>query len=126
MGKQVKIGRAWKADAGMVTAEMLVIAPLVAALLVAALWAIGAGITYAQVGDAARHGARALARGESDSAARQAAGEHAPRGSTVEIKRMGNRVDVQVHAPLRLRAKVLPDLGRWRVRGHAVAEVEQP
>ncbi|MFJ1868173.1 TadE family type IV pilus minor pilin [Streptomyces sp. NPDC088097] len=86
-------------DRGYVTAEAAVVIPalvLFAALLV---WALMAAAAQIRCVDAARAGARAVARSESVEAARAAAREAAPPGAEVELERSGDLWRVRVVAP---------------------------
>ncbi|CAN5335857.1 hypothetical protein BH24ACT9_BH24ACT9_02470 [soil metagenome] len=95
------------ADAGMVTAETAVVLPVLILVLAAALAAVSVVTAQMRCTDAAREGARAAARGESDTAVRQIAASSAPDGSTVSVTRDGDTATVQVSASVAL----LPGLG---------------
>jgi Flp pilus assembly protein TadG len=84
--------------AGYVTAETAMVLPVLAVLLAVALWAVAVGSAQLRCVDAARDGARAAARGESDVAASAAAQSAAPAGATVELRHQGGRVVVVVTA----------------------------
>jgi Flp pilus assembly protein TadG len=85
-------------EAGYVTAETAMVLPVLAILLAVALWAVAVGSAQLRCVDAARDGARAVARGESDAVASAAAQSAAPPGATVELRRQGSRVVVVVSA----------------------------
>jgi len=89
-------------DAGMVTAEIAVAMPVLMVLLAAALTAVSVLAGQMRCVDAAREAARALARGESVSAARSLAIAAGPHGAVLNT---GVGVD-RVHATVR--AQVSP------------------
>ncbi|NJQ07144.1 hypothetical protein HCN56_16525 [Streptomyces lonarensis] len=62
------------------------------------LWGVGVGLARQECADAARGGARALARGETTEAARELALAIAPRGAVVEFTREGELHRVVVAA----------------------------
>lgn len=94
-------------DAGMVTAETAVVLPVLVFILAAALAAVSVVTAQMRCTDAAREGARAAARGESDSAVQQIALSSAPDGSAVSVNRDSETVTVQVTASVPL----FPGLG---------------
>ncbi|NJQ17975.1 hypothetical protein HCN52_24370 [Streptomyces bohaiensis] len=65
------------------------------------LWGMGVGLARQECADAARGGARALARGEAPEAVRALVLAAAPRGATVEFSRDGDlhRVAVAARSP---------------------------
>ncbi|MEU8776264.1 TadE family type IV pilus minor pilin [Streptomyces sp. NPDC048606] len=86
-------------DRGYVTAEAAVVIPalvLFAALLV---WALMAAAAQIRCVDAARAGARAVARSEPVEAAVRVAASAAPPGAEVEVERTGDLWRVRVSAP---------------------------
>ena len=85
-------------DAGYVTAETAMVLPVLALLLAVALWSIAVAAAQLRCIDAARDGARALARGESDAVATEVARAAAPAGAQVEVRQDGDRVVVVVSA----------------------------
>jgi Flp pilus assembly protein TadG len=116
-------GRVRRSDAGTVTAETAVVLPALVVVLVFALWSVMAVTAQLRCVDAARVGARALARGDAPASAVAAARAAAPAGARVVITRSGDLVAVDVVASARLP-------GRWsgapalRLSGRAVAFVE--
>ena len=112
------VGR--RRDDGMVTAEAAVVIPslfVVLALMLAVLMTVGAHLS---VVDASREAARRAARGDSTSAAVEAAKRLAPRGATVTIHSRGDVVEAEVRATVRP-FRLLPS---FTVRAAASAEQE--
>lgn len=85
-----------RAGRGMVTAEAALVLPLVALFALALVWLVSVGIDQVRVVDAARDAARALARGDGDAAASQAARRTAGFGAIVVIRRNSSVVSVTV------------------------------
>lgn len=83
-------------SAGMVTAELAVAIPAVVIVLALCLGGISVGIDQIRCVDAARLGARALARGDADGTAREVAGRAAPPGAVVSLVGGGSQVLVTV------------------------------
>ncbi len=97
-------------DAGMVTAETAVVLPVLVFILISALAAVSVVTAQMRCTDAAREGARAAARGESDAAVSQIAASSAPAGSAVSVSRNGDRVTVAVSASVALFAGLGPSM----------------
>ncbi|WP_372350021.1 TadE family type IV pilus minor pilin [Streptomyces sp. KL116D] len=85
-------------DRGFVTAEAAVVLPVLVAFTMALIWAVLATSAQIRCVDAARAGARAVARQEARDAAVAAAREAAPPGARVEVSREGDLVRVTVRA----------------------------
>ncbi|MFJ9040944.1 TadE family type IV pilus minor pilin [Streptomyces sp. NPDC102406] len=85
-------------DRGMVTAEAAVVLPVLVAFTMALIWALLAASAQIRCVDAARAGARAVARQEPRGAAIGAAREAAPSGARIEVGREGDLVRVTVRA----------------------------
>jgi hypothetical protein len=111
-------------DRGSVTAETAVALPALVLVLCAVLWAVGAVTAQLRCVDAARAGARALARGEPPGASQAAAAAAAPRGAVVSMDRDGDMVRVRVESVARPPGMLLAGLASVRVRGEAVAAAE--
>ncbi|MET9493531.1 TadE family type IV pilus minor pilin [Streptomyces sp. NPDC006552] len=90
--------RGWRRDRGMVTAEAAVVLPVLVAFTMGLLWALLAASAQIRCVDAARTGARAVARQEARGPAVDAARQAAPRGARVEVSREGDLVRVTVRA----------------------------
>jgi hypothetical protein len=80
----------------MVTAELAAAMPVIAGLTVLAVGAIGVGIDQVRCVDAARIGARALARGDPVGAVTSAARAAAPSGATIALGGDGESVTVTI------------------------------
>lgn len=88
-------------DRGSVTAEAAVALPVLVAVLLAGLSAVGAVSARMRCQDAAHEAARALARGEPEPAVRAAAARLAPAGAEVVVRREPPLVRVTVRVVLR-------------------------
>ncbi|HET6859320.1 MAG TPA: TadE family type IV pilus minor pilin [Streptomyces sp.] len=102
------------------TAEAAVAVPTLVLFTMALVWALMATSAQIQCVDAARAGARAVARQEPEGASLAAARQAAPRGAVVTVGREGDQVRVAVEAPA-------PGLGALslRLRAEAVALAEE-
>jgi hypothetical protein len=112
-----------RSDRGTVTVEIALAMPVLFAVLGVVLWAVTAAGIRMDCVDAARAGARAAARGDSEASVRALVERTGPPGARLEMHREGRLVTVTVRArtappgPFRLPA--------FPVAGAAVAEVEQ-
>lgn len=105
----------------MVTAELAVALPAAVLVLLLGLAALRIGIDQVRCVDAARVGARALARGDAEGTARDAASGAAPPGAVVASSVAGSEVTVVVSAT--------SDVAGMRVltiQGSATAAREEP
>lgn len=105
----------------MVTAEAAVVLPVLMLVLAAALAAVAVVTAQMRCTDAAREGARAAARGESDAAVREIAASSAPEGSAVSIGRDTDTVTVRVDASVGMLGSLGPSM---RVSAEATAALE--
>ncbi|PKW26510.1 hypothetical protein ATL31_1322 [Phycicoccus duodecadis] len=105
----------------MVTAELAVAVPALLVVLALALSAVRLGIDGVRAVDAAHLAARAVARGETPSAARAEAVDHAPPGSRVVVDVGGAWVGVTVTPPV---PPLLAALGVGAASGDARARLE--
>ncbi|MEV5980749.1 TadE family type IV pilus minor pilin [Streptomyces sp. NPDC052114] len=121
-GSRTGGGRWWATDRGFVTAEAAVVLPTLVLFTMALLWTLLAASAQIQCVDAARAGARAVARQDPEGVAVAAARQAAPRGASVSVRREGDLVRVEVAADPP-GAKVL-GLG-LRLRSEAVALAEE-
>jgi len=80
----------------MVTAELAVAIPAVVIILALCLRGVSVGIDEIRCVDAARLGARALARGDPDAAVREVAARAARAGAAVTLARGGSGISVTV------------------------------
>jgi len=111
-------------DRGSVTAETAVLLPALALLLVFLLSVARAATTQLNAQDAARLAARAAARGESSAEVERLAGQVAPGGSVVTVRRLDGLLRVEVTAQVRPLGASLAWLPTINVAGSAVAAVE--
>ncbi|GHB43209.1 hypothetical protein GCM10010331_33470 [Streptomyces xanthochromogenes] len=88
-----------RGDRGFVTAETAVAIPALVGFALALLWALTAASAEIRCVDAARAGARAVARSEPEAVALAAARSAAPRGATVTVRRTGELWRVRVESP---------------------------
>jgi hypothetical protein len=98
--------------------------PVFALLLAVGLWAIAVGGSQVRCIDAARDAARAVARGESDSAAVTAARLAAPPGAQVTVTHEGQTVVVGVSARIGLGKGALASIPAPTVTASATAQLE--
>lgn len=82
--------------------------PVLVAVLLAGLWAVGAATSRMRCQDAAHEAARAVARGESVAAVTAAAVRLAPRGARVDVRREPPLVRVTVRVVVRPLDGALP------------------
>lgn len=83
-------------ERGVVTAETAMAVPMLLLIALAMAWLVAIGLVQMQVTDAAREGARSLARGDSPERAASLARQAAP-GADVAVGREGGTVVVRVH-----------------------------
>lgn len=107
-------------DQGFATAEAAVTLPALMAVLAVSVGVVVSVGAQLRCVDAARVGARAAARGDTDATVRAATVAVAPRGARVTISRRGDKIEVRVQASV-LATRVLPAV---QVGGLAVAESE--
>lgn len=89
-------------ERGIATAETAVALPALALVLALSVAAVNAVATHLACVDAARAGARALARGESEAVVLQEASRAAPEEARVRASRSGGEARVEVSAPVRI------------------------
>ncbi|MDA2809292.1 TadE family type IV pilus minor pilin [Nocardiopsis sp. RSe5-2] len=90
------------AERGIATAETAVALPALALVLALSIAAVNAVATHLECVDAARAGARALARGESEAVVLREASRAAPEEARVRASRTGGEARVEVSAPVRI------------------------
>ncbi|MFE9246960.1 TadE family type IV pilus minor pilin [Nocardiopsis sp. NPDC006938] len=108
---------------GSVTMEAAMLLPTLMLVLAVALGAVAAAEARLSCADAARIGARALARGETSDRARALALSAAPDGARVELTEGDGTARVTVRAELRIGPLRAPPLG---VRAEAAVPLEEP
>lgn len=110
----------------MVTAELATLVPFGLALTFALLWVVSLGLTQVRLTDAARDGARLIARGETVETARSAAREHTSAETRVDIDVVEGVVTVRVRATSRLPVPFFAGVGARDLEAEASAVVESP
>ncbi len=105
----------------MATAELAVAIPALLAVLSLCLGALSIGVDQVRCVDAARLGARALARGEPEVTVRELAGRAAPPGARVTLARGVTEVRVAISAPA-----AVPGLPGLAASAESVALRESP
>jgi hypothetical protein len=111
-------------DEGTATAEMAVVLPALAVVLVFSLWSVAAVTAQLRCVDAALVAARALARGESADLSVAAARASAPDGARIVVSRSDDLVVVDVKAGVRLPGPWAGALPGLSLAGRAVAARE--
>ncbi|MFF0445822.1 TadE family type IV pilus minor pilin [Streptomyces sp. NPDC004609] len=86
-------------DRGSVTAEAAVAVPALVVFVMALVWALTAASAQIRCVDAARAGARAVARSEPRETAVALARSTAPEGARIAVRREGDLWHVRVEAP---------------------------
>jgi len=112
------------AERGVVTAETAMAMPLLLLVALAMAWLVSVGLVQMQVVDAAREGARALARGESPERAASLARQAAP-GAEVDLGTEGGTVVVRVHRRVTPPGGLLDALAGMTARSTATAVDEE-
>ena len=115
-----------RCDRGAVTAETMVVLPLLVAVTLGLVWLVSLAGTHVRVVDAAREVARAAARDEPAAAAVALGRRVAPAGAEISVRDEGPVVIVDVTATVRSPRGLLGFLPPLPVRGEAVAAREQP
>jgi hypothetical protein len=109
-------------ERGTATAELALAVPALVLLTALCVAAVGAVATHVRCLDAARSGARTLARGEPVDLVREVVAARAPAGAHIRlVHRDDDLVAVQVHTRVRLGGRGNPGL---RVGGEVVAVAE--
>lgn len=93
-----RVGPARHRERGMATVEMAVVLPALVLMLAAGLWLVAAAVGQLRCVDAAREGARTLARGDPPILAVARAEAVAPAGGRVRVARESGWVRVTVTA----------------------------
>ncbi len=110
----------------MVTAELATIAPFGVAFALLLLWVVSLGLTQVRLTDAAREGARLVARGETTATATTAAERLAPKGARVSLDVDGDAVTVRVEVRTRGPVPLLSHVGDRRSSATSTAVLEDP
>ena len=113
-------------ERGAVTAETVLVLPLLVAVTLGLVWLVSLAGTHVRVIDAAREVARAAARDEPAAAAVALGRRVAPDGAQISVRDDGSVVVVDVTATVRAPEGLLGFLPPVQVRTEAVAAKEQP
>jgi hypothetical protein len=112
-------------ERGAVTAELAMALPLLVAVTVALVWLLSVGAAQVRMVDAAREGARALARGDDETTALEVARQVAPNGARFAVSREGDLVRVTATGPAGAMGVRLLAVPKVRLSAAAVALVER-
>lgn len=110
-------------DTGMVTAEIAVGLLAVTVVLGMMMYAIGVGIAHVRTQESARAGARAAARGDTNSTIVSTAKRSLP-GAKVRITRSGATRSGRVTVIVSTRTEPIPALPSMKVSSRSVADAE--
>lgn len=113
-----------RSEHGYITAETAVALPALVVVLCAMVWGVATVTAQVKCVDAARAGARALARGELPGEGRAEAVKAAPSGADVVLSRTGAYVRVDVSATINPPGPVASLFPGFRVHAEAVAAAE--
>lgn len=113
-------------ERGSVTAELALCLPLLMAVTVGLVWLLAVGAAQVRVVDGAREAARALARGDPESAAFSRATTVAGEGSRVTASYAGDEVTVTLTRRVSGPGGVLEVLPSVTLEAEAVAATETP
>lgn len=111
-------------DAGYATAETAAAMPALLLIVSGALWGVTAATQQLRCMDAAREGARTVARGEQRGAVVAAVRRAAPRGATVHVSAGGALVRVTVSADVQPLGGLVGRLPALHVSADATAARE--
>jgi|SRR5450631_53503 len=111
---------------GMVTAEFAVVLPAVVFVLALSLGALGLALDQVRCVDAARAGARAASRGDSNGAVMLVTRRAAPSAALVSIGTSGDLVQVSVVSRPRVAGSLLPTWLRASSTASAAREPSDP
>ncbi len=100
-GARPQAGRRARTHRGSVTAETVMVLPVLVAVALGLAWLLALAATQVRVVDAARETARAAARDDSRSAAVTLGRRVAPDGSRISVHEDGETVVVRVRAQVR-------------------------
>lgn len=116
-----------RAEHGTATAELATIAPFALVLVLLLGWIGSLGVAQVRLVDAAREGARVVARGESESSAVDVVRRLAPENATVRIEESDDgTVRVTVSARTRPPLPFVTTVGSRVLSSTAVAALEEP
>lgn len=110
---------------GVVTAELAVGMPILLAVTASMAWLLAVGVGQVRTVDAARETARALARGDDETAAVALGEQVAPEGVRLTVSRTGARIVVRASGRIPGPGGLFAGLPGARLQAEAVAAVEQ-
>jgi Flp pilus assembly protein TadG len=113
-----------RGQSGAVTAETVLVLPLIVAVTLGLVWAVALAATQVRVIDSAREVARAVARDESRATSLGLGRRVAPRGAAIRIHESEQEVVVTVRAEVRGPGGLFAFVRGVAVRGEAVAARE--
>ena len=113
-------------DRGAVTAELALGLPLLVAVAIGLVWLLAVGAAQVRVVDAAREGARALARGDEEGAAFARVSEVAGPGSRATATYGAGSVTVTVERTMSGPGGLFDAWPAVGLRAEAVAAIEPP
>lgn len=114
-----------RAEGGAVTAETVMVLPLLVAVALGLAWILALAATQVRVVDAAREVARAAARDETRSTALALGRRVAPQGSAIDVRVEGGTVVAHVRSRVEGPQGLLAFLPAVEVESEAVAAAEQ-
>jgi hypothetical protein len=117
---------ATRRERGMVTAELMTIAPFGVAFAFLLLWIVSLGLTQVRLADASRESARMVARGEAVDDAAAMARRFAPPGASVRLTTRDGIVTVTVTARSRLPIPFFSGVGSRTMSSTSAAAEESP
>ncbi|WP_162237267.1 TadE family type IV pilus minor pilin [Aeromicrobium sp. WCS2018Hpa-33] len=115
-----------RGEKGTATAELAVLAPFALVLVLLLVWVASLGVTQVRLVDAAREGARLVARGEDDGGATALVRRLAPAGARVRVQEQDGTVVVTVRVRSRAPLGFGTTVGSRELSATAVAAAEAP
>lgn len=115
-----------RGERGAVTAELALGLPVLLAVTLGLAWLLSLGVAQVRVVDAARETARALARGDPQTAAVARGQRVAPDGARFSIRSGGDLVTVVVTGRVRGPGGLFRFVRGVEVRAEAVTQAEEP
>ena len=111
---------------GTATTELAVLAPFALVLVILLVWVASLGLTQVRLVDAAREGARLVARGEAEEGAADLVRRLAPAGARVRVQETDGTVTVTVRVRSRAPLGFGSTVGSRELEATAVAASESP
>ena len=111
-------------DRGAVTAEAVMVLPILLAVTVGLMWLLAVGAGQIRMVDAARETARAVARGDSQASAVALGARIAPAGARIVVAEAGERVIVKASGQVAGPGGLFEFLPSIQLRAESVALVE--